>query len=608
MPKKLTTEIFLERAKIKHGGFYDYSRTSYVNNTSTVIIICPKHGQFSQTPKAHMIGNGCNKCGEGRAADKRRGTTEDFVQRARRVHGDCYDYSQARFVGSKEKLTIVCLEHGPWRVTASSHVAGTGCPACGGRMQLTTEQFIERAQAKHGDKFDYTETVYVNSETPVAVICPEHGQSKQLPNNHLAGSGCAECAYTQRGISRRSNTKDFIRRARKVHGERYDYSKVDYVRTGDPITIICAEHGVFTQSPANHLQGHGCLLCGHKNAGQYHKKDTLQFINAARKFHGDKYDYSESEYAGARERLTIICPKHGSFEQIAGVHLIKGGCLSCSYELRGLRASIDFAAFLARAKLEHGDEYDYRLVDRQLAGGQTKVTIICREHGAFSQAALNHIGGSGCPVCKYVKVAASNRKSTVDFIQKSIAVHGDKYDYTEVDYNGAHDHVIITCPIDGSFLQSATSHLSGTGCPRCSRREQGAPRNLIRALRGEFDSPKGAFAYVITFTFPGSDQNLFKIGSGSGTRFKSTASSIRRVGGTVADIESWEFETSGEAIVFEHIAHDQVIESKFPVPPEFKFPGYSEVFSEHPNLLSVDWHPTLTRFRLGERWDPRGPS
>ena len=184
-------------------------------------------------------------------------------------------------------------------------------------------------------------------------------------------------------------------------------------------------------------------------------------------------------------------------------------------------------------------------------------------------------------------------------------MHGNKYDYSKVTYYGSFTLLTLKFTIDGEFSQSPGSHLSGTGCPKCSRRKQGAPRNLVRALRGEFDAEKVSFVYLIHFKFPDSDTLLCKIGSGSGARIGQVKGNIRKVGG--AEIEIWQksFETTGEAIVFEHLAQEQVSNYQFIVLPEFKFPGYSEVFSKKPDLNMVEKHPTLMRFRSGERWDPR---
>lgn len=405
--------------------------------------------------------------------------------------------------------------------------------------------------------------------------------------------------------SRKKSTEEFIRDAVAVHGDRYDYSKTKYAGNKSKVVIVCEKHGEFEQTPANHLTGYGCKLCGFKNAGQYHKKDTAKFIAAARQIHGDKYDYSATKYIGARERLTITCATHGPFEQTATVHLRGAGCELCSYAERGEQSRMSFEEFVNRAVVVHDGFYEYALSRKYFKDTATKIPIACPEHGMFEQLPSGHLQGRGCPECRYINAGASMRKTTTSFIEDARAVHGSAYDYSETEYKGAFDPVTIICPIDGPFTQSPTSHLAGTSCPRCSRRSQGAPRNLVRALRGEFDGAKEAFVYMVRFHLPCSDAPLCKVGSGSGTRLRTVVGSIKRIGGTEVDTTSISFDTSGEAIVYEHIAHDQIMEHQFPLPVEFKFPGYSEVFSKEPDLMAVDAHPTLTRFRSGDRWDPR---
>ncbi len=403
----------------------------------------------------------------------------------------------------------------------------------------------------------------------------------------------------------KKTTEQFIADAKAVHGNRYDYSKAEYVNSKSRLTIICPEHGDWQQTPANHLTGFGCKLCGFKNAGQYHKKDTLAFVDEAQKVHGHKYNYSATEYRGAREKLTIVCPVHGPFEQTAGSHLAGKGCSACSYEHRGEQSRMPYGEFVTQAHAVHGNFFDYSSAKEIFGNSETKIPIVCPQHGFFKQSPANHLKGNGCPICRSERMRTRFLRSAEDFIAKANSVHGNAYDYSSVEYKGAHDPVTIICQIDGSFQQSPTSHLSGTGCPICSRRGQGAPRNLVRALRGEFDAPKDAFVYVITFRVPSINGSLFKVGSGSGTRLRSVLASIRKIGGSVDDVLTKSFETTGEAIVYEHLAHDQIMECKVPLPKALKFPGYSEVFDKAPDLGWVDDHPTLARFRSEDRWDPR---
>lgn len=398
------------------------------------------------------------------------------------------------------------------------------------------------------------------------------------------------------------STNDFIERAIAVHDNRYDYSNSIYVDSKTKVKVSCAEHGLFEQTPANHLSGFGCKLCGLKNAGQYHKKNTKSFIEEAKSIHGDKYDYSLTEYRGARDKVKIICPIHGAFEQQSSNHLrIEIPCLKCSYEERGINSSFTLEDFINKGNSVHNNHYDYSSVSKQFKNLSDQVTIICPTHGRFTKSASNHVNGQGCPKCSQNGLAEKFLKSNEDFIKDAKKVHGNKYDYSNVEYTGAFDNVKITCPKDGVFVQSPSSHLGGIGCPKCSRRKQGAPRNLTRAMRGEFDDGKSAYVYVVSFNLPCSAMSLFKIGSGTGTRIKSVVNAIKKVGGNCTVLSQFHFPSTGEAIVYEHLAHDQVRKFQFVVPPEFKFHGHSEVFTNLPIFDEVEKNPTLLLFRNGNR-------
>ena len=125
------------------------------------------------------------------------------------------------------------------------------------RKKLTTKDFIERAIKVHGDKYDYSKVEYINNRTEVCIICPTHGEFWQRPDKHLLGHGCNLCCKT--GI--KSNTNTFIEKAKKIHGNKYDYSKVEYTNALTKVCIICPKHGEFWQTPHMHLRGNGCQKC-----------------------------------------------------------------------------------------------------------------------------------------------------------------------------------------------------------------------------------------------------------------------------------------------------------------------------------------------------------
>ena len=307
--------------------------------------------------------------------------TKEFIAKAKAVHGDKYDYSKVNYVDCNTKVTIICPSHGEFEQAPRTHLSGRGCPDCA-KQRMTTEEFIEKAKKVHGDKYDYSKVKYVNKDTKVTIICPTHGEFEQNPRSHLTGQGCPSC-----GGNKKLTTEEFVERARIVHGDKYDYSKVDYVNNNTKVTIICPTHGEFEQKPSGHLTGRGCPYCSGKK-----KLTTEEFIEKARKVHGDKYDYSKVNYVDCSTKVTIICPTHGEFEQTPYWHYSGGGCPSCSGNKK-----LTTEEFVERARIVHGDKYDYSKV--KYVDSNTKVTIICPTHGEFEQTPFAHLLGQGCPVC-----------------------------------------------------------------------------------------------------------------------------------------------------------------------------------------------------------------
>lgn len=195
--------------------------------------------------------------------------------------------------------------------------------------RLTTEQFIERARKVHGDRYGYDYVEYKNSQTNVKIECPVHGVFEQLPNNHLRGATCKKCSDTNKGVYLRKSINDFINKSKEIHVNKYDYSLVEYQGRHKKIKIICPEHGVFEQTAYSHIQGRGCYECGvvSRTIKKTHNKNT--FVNKAKQVHGDKYDYSLVDYKNNRYKVKIICKIHGVFEQKPNAHLCGHGCMLC---------------------------------------------------------------------------------------------------------------------------------------------------------------------------------------------------------------------------------------------------------------------------------------
>ena len=189
MPRKLTTEKFIEKANKKHLNKYNYSLVIYENCSTKVKILCPIHGIFEQTPRMHLYGNSCPKCSH----PSRKLSQEEFIEKAREIHGDNYDYSLVKYKGNKLKVKIICLKHGIFEQTPNHHMRGIGCSKCTTSHKLNSEEFIKKAKKTHGNKYDYSKINYINSQTTVSILCRKHGTFKQTPNSHLANHGCPKC-------------------------------------------------------------------------------------------------------------------------------------------------------------------------------------------------------------------------------------------------------------------------------------------------------------------------------------------------------------------------------------------------------------------------------
>jgi very-short-patch-repair endonuclease len=259
-----------------------------------------------------------------------------------------------------------------------------------------------------------------------------------------------------------NNTIEFIKKAKEVHSDKYDYSKVEYEHNLKEVIIICKEHGVFLQLPKTHKRGSGCIKCGRDKLINSKKGNTDDFINKAMEIHGNKYVYSKVEYKKAGEKVIIICKEHGAFEQTPNGHLSKkNGCKKCSTEINSFKQRKTKEQFIEESIQIHSDKYDYSKVEYKKAG--EKVIIICKEHGAFEQTPNSHLSKkSGC-----IKCAGCYKSNTEEFVKKATEIHGNNYDYSKVEYKKAIEKIIIICKKHGEFEQTPNGHLDGRGCNKC---------------------------------------------------------------------------------------------------------------------------------------------
>lgn len=344
---------FKTQASLLHNNYYDYSKSDYKNAIENIVIICPNHGEFEQTPNRHLDGAGCRKCSNESTRIRMSIPWEIYKEQLQNIHKNTYDYSKVIWDGSVNEITVICKIHGDFIIRAQDHKSGRGCQKCSKENNIpynkhNTEIFIGNAIQKWGNTFDYSKVDYIDSNNKVIIICKKHGEIEMFPPNHLS-YGCGKCGkmHNQRNIDLNETCKrEFVSKANIVHENIYDYSSTDYVNAVSKVNITCKIHGVFTTSPNNHLRGKGCPECGIECSKLAKLKDFNEYQPEFIKLYGDKYDYSSVVWEGGSNPITVICKKHGEFNILPYSHKNGKGCQKCSNQHSSI--SIDWLLFMEK--------------------------------------------------------------------------------------------------------------------------------------------------------------------------------------------------------------------------------------------------------------------
>ena len=364
-------------------------------------------------------------------------------------------------------------------------------------LQERTKEYIDECNIIHNYKYSYINIDL--TKLKIDISCPIHGIFTQRKYSHKnLRQGCKKCAAVLRGEKNRYNTEEFIVKSKKAQKDIYDYKYVKYINNHTEVDISCSIHGIFKQQPRVHLSGSGCPKCGiiKTNVANSHK--LVNFIETSNKVHDYKYSYSFVDYINSQTKVKIFCFKHGIFEQVPNLHIHqKQGCPKCY----GFNKTTE--EFIEQAKAIHGDKCNYSEVE--YTNSNTKVKIICKEHGAYYQLPYGHLNSmrTGCPKCYNLN------KTTEEFIEESIKVHGNLYNYEKTIYEKAKNKLTITCNIHGDFLQAPTHHLQGEGCPIC-KFSSGELRvlnylkdnNIKHTMQHSFDGCKNKRLLLFDFYLP----------------------------------------------------------------------------------------------------------
>jgi Zn finger protein HypA/HybF involved in hydrogenase expression len=342
------------------------------------------------------------------------------------------------------------------------------------KNKISLIEYKEICTKLHSGKYDYSLVDLSNDK--IEIICNIHGKFLQNKYSHKLGMGCWKCSVEFRSKLQSLGKEEFIKKSIEIHGNIYNYDMVNYKNNNTKVKILCRKHGEYSQIPSSHLSGNGCPKCGAESMVQKQSHNTERFIEKATKIHSNKYDYSKVDYINNNSKVIIICRKHGDFFQFANNHLKGYDCPKCKGKLK---TTDDF---IHNSNLIHNFKYDYSKT--KYINSEKKVEIFCKKHGSFLQNPNNHLNGSGCPKC-YVKNIKSNTK---DFIEKSMKLHLDRYDYSLVDYKNAKTNVLIICRKHGEFRQQPTHHLSGKGCPICkSSKGENKIFNILKLKNIKFE-------------------------------------------------------------------------------------------------------------------------
>lgn len=215
----------------------------------------------------------------------------DFLSRARKHHADKYKYSQSEFFGIKSKISITCEKHGVFYQVAEHHANGHGCRKCGSERSaairaMSWDDFVREANLIHGNKYSYVKCDDFRTTSKVTIVCMKHGEFTRKAGKHLSvNSGCTVCSgRNPTNSSKPIGLGYFLDKSSKIHGDRYDYSKVELSNCRDKVIITCKLHGDFEQVAYEHYIGKGCRMCGYISANKKKKND------------GTIYSYSRTKY------------------------------------------------------------------------------------------------------------------------------------------------------------------------------------------------------------------------------------------------------------------------------------------------------------------------
>lgn len=254
-------------------------------------------------------------------------TQEEFLNLARSIHGDAFDYTYSIYSGRRANIVVKCnscqVTYETW---CHRHLSGFGCRSKECRyISRTLEQFTKEAAKVHNKKFSYENIISLDCVNKISIICPTHGEFFQTVAGHLSGKGCLKCKNDNQSWT----TEIFIQKAKEIHGDKYDYSKSTYTGSQSKIIIICEKHGEFSPRPSDHILGKSiCRTCAlEKRFGHIFKIGEI--YKSYRKYYKRVRYLTSLEYKKHKDKINPENKLRGNLQyHVDHMYSVKNGFLN----------------------------------------------------------------------------------------------------------------------------------------------------------------------------------------------------------------------------------------------------------------------------------------
>lgn len=333
-----SAEYIIKKFKEVHSNNeFDYSKSVYAGYNSKLTIICNKHNvEFEIAPAGHLKGTGCPECSKEKRNKSNGITREEFLSKVYAKHGDKFIFKDITYTNSDSEISCTCSNcKNTFSTKARNFIRfDRPCIFCGTPPKTySTEDFIKKYKYKNPEStLTFDNFTYIDSKIPSEVVCEKHGIVLIPPNRLLLGHGCPKCGEEKRPQSRINSSKSsFESRARLVHGDKYGYDNVNYIKGNKLVEIYCEKHQeYFSQTPSYHLTGSGCPKCSSENFSNITRSNKEEFVLKAEKIHNKFYSYENVIYEKSDKKVEVTCPLHDSIWISPAKHLQGKGCKKCA--------------------------------------------------------------------------------------------------------------------------------------------------------------------------------------------------------------------------------------------------------------------------------------